>query len=157
MALSTPLGIKFAQTIAISSRDKLLKATRPTHFSLGKLFSSKASGDACTIEDGGNPITGNTKHENRRIRRNLALAYRLLNRLELNEGVCNHLTAMAPCQTSNSKQTMLVIPGSILIKNETCRFSISTSCYIRWISKSCLPIAGNFQKALKLLSSFQRF
>ena len=113
MALSTPLGIKFAQTIATSSRDKLLKATRPTHFSLEKLFSSKASGDACTIEDGGNPITGNTKHENRRIRRNLALAYRLLNRLELNEGVCNHLTAMAPCQTSNSKQTMLVIPGSM--------------------------------------------
>ena len=112
MALSTSLGIKFAKTIATSSRDKLIKATRPTHFSLGKQFSSKASGDACTIEDGGNPITGNTKHENRRIRRNLALAYRLLNRLELNEGVCNHLTAMAPCQTSKSKQTMLVIPGS---------------------------------------------
>ena len=122
MALSTPLGIKFAQTIVTSSRDKLLKATRPTHFSLGKLFSSKASGDACTIEDGGNPITGNTKHENRRIRRNLALAYRLLNRLELNEGVCNHLTAMAPCQTSHTKQTMLVIPGSISIKYEPFRF-----------------------------------
>ena len=123
MTLSTPLGIKFAQTIATSSRDKLLKATRPTHFSLGKLFSSKASGDACTIEDGGNPITGNTKHENRRIRRNLALAYRLLNRLELNEGVCNHLTAMAPCQTSNSKQTMLVIPGSISIEKSLAYFA----------------------------------
>ena len=134
MALSTPLGITFAQTIATSSRDKLLKATRPTHFSLGKLFSSKASGDACTIEDGGNPITGNTKHENRRIRRNLALAYRLLNRLELNEGVCNHLTAMAPCQTSNSKQTMLVIPGSMSI---TKALQIIFSCCLRWIPQNC--------------------
>ena len=78
-----------------------------------KLFSSKASldGDACTIEDGGNPISGNSKFENRRIRRNLALAYRLLNRLELNEGVCNHLTAMAPRRDSTSEETMLVIPG----------------------------------------------
>ena len=113
MALSTPLSIKLAQTIATLSRNQLLKATRPTHFSLGKLFSSKASGDACTIEDGGNPITGNTKSENRRTRRNLALSYRRLNRIELIEGVCNHLKAMPPCQTSNSRQTMLVIPGSI--------------------------------------------
>ena len=84
-----------------------------------KLFSSKASldGDACTIEDGGNPIPGNSKFENRRIRRNLALAYRLLNRLELNEGVCNHLTAMAPRRDNTSEETMLVIPGK-----PTCYF-----------------------------------
>lgn len=80
---------------------------------LRRLSSSKATleGDACTIEDGGNPISGNSRFENRRIRRNLALAYRLLNRLELNEGVCNHLTAMAPCRDSPSEETMLVIPG----------------------------------------------
>jgi len=80
-----------------------------------RLLSSKAAldGDACTIEDGGNPISGNPKFENRRIRRNLALAYRLLNRLELNEGVCNHLTAMAPCRDSSSEETMLVIPGHL--------------------------------------------
>ena len=83
------------------------------HLQSARLLSSKAAldGDACTIEDGGNPISGNPKFENRRIRRNLALAYRLLNRLELNEGVCNHLTAMAPCRDNSSEETMLVIPG----------------------------------------------
>ena len=85
----------------------------PNFMNFWRPSSSKAAleGDACTIEDGGNPISGNSKFENRRIRRNLALAYRLLNRLELNEGVCNHLTAMAPCRDSPSEETMLVIPG----------------------------------------------
>jgi len=96
-------------------RENLPKETqnRLSNVQNWKLLSSKASldGDACTIEDGGNPIAGNSKFENRRIRRNLALAYRLLNRLELNEGVCNHLTAMAPRQDNSSEETMLVIPG----------------------------------------------
>ena len=95
-----------------------------------KFFSSKASldGDACTIEDGGNPISGNSKFENRRIRRNLALAYRLLNRLELNEGVCNHLTAMAPRRDNTSEETMLVIPGKT-----TCYF-ISVEFYLSFMT-----------------------
>jgi hypothetical protein len=48
--------------------------------------------------------------ENVRIRRQLALSYRILDRLQLNEGVCNHLTAMAPAK-NGQKQIMLVIPG----------------------------------------------
>ena len=35
--------------------------------------------------------------ENWRIRRHLALAYRILDRLNLNEGACNHLSAKAQC------------------------------------------------------------
>ena len=48
--------------------------------------------------------------ENWRLRRHLALAYRLLDRLELNEGACNHLTVMAPAQ-NGSGEVMLVVPG----------------------------------------------
>ena len=48
--------------------------------------------------------------ENWRLRRHLALAYRLLDRLELNEGACNHLTAIAPAQNGSGK-VMLVVPG----------------------------------------------
>ena len=48
--------------------------------------------------------------ENWRLRRHLALAYRLLDRLELNEGACNHLTVMAPAQNGNG-EVMLVVPG----------------------------------------------
>ena len=51
------------------------------------------------------------KTENLRIRRELALAYRLIDKLQLNEGACNHLTAMAPAQ-SGQGQVMLVVPGS---------------------------------------------
>lgn len=50
--------------------------------------------------------------ENVRIRRQLALSYRLLDRLQLNEGACNHLTAMAPAR-DGSGQVMLVIPGKL--------------------------------------------
>ena len=48
--------------------------------------------------------------ENWRLRRHLALAYRLLDRLHLNEGVCNHLTVMAPAQNGQG-EVMLVVPG----------------------------------------------
>ena len=48
--------------------------------------------------------------ENTRIRRQLALAYRLIDRLELNEGACNHLTAMAPAKSGDG-EVMLVVPG----------------------------------------------
>ena len=94
------MNTNFARAISAFSREYVfqsMKKSSSCYLPTSKNFSSKTLGDACTIEDGGSPITGNPQYENRRVRRNLALAYRLLNRLELNEGVCNHLTAMAPC------------------------------------------------------------
>ena len=52
----------------------------------------------------------NPVEENTRIRSQLALAYRLIDRLELNEGACNHLTAMAPAKNGKG-QVMLVVPA----------------------------------------------
>ena len=49
--------------------------------------------------------------ENLRLRRQLALSYRLLDRLELNEGACNHLTVMAPMRDGSGKEVMLLAPG----------------------------------------------
>ena len=112
------MNTNFARAISAFSREYIFQSTSKSYscfLPISKNFSSKTLGDACTIEDGGSPITGNPQYENRRVRRNSALAYRLLNRLELNEGVCNHLTAMAPCREDDSKQTMLVIPGKIIV------------------------------------------
>ena len=110
------MNTNFVRTISASSREYILQSIKKNsscYLPTSKTFSSKTLGDACTIEDGGKSSV-NPRYENRRVRRNLALAYRLLNRLELNEGVCNHLTAMAPCRDDNSRQTMLVIPGNII-------------------------------------------
>ena len=46
---------------------------------------------------------------NRRARIELAAAYRGLEKLNLNEGVCNHLTLVAPAANGNG-EVMLVIP-----------------------------------------------
>ena len=46
---------------------------------------------------------------NRRARIELAAAYRGLEKLNLNEGVCNHLSLVAPAANGNG-EVMLVIP-----------------------------------------------
>ena len=50
------------------------------------------------------------REENIRIRRQLALAYRIIDRMGLNEGACNHLSAMAPAKNGQG-EVMLVTPG----------------------------------------------
>ena len=47
--------------------------------------------------------------ENWRRRVELAASYRILERLNLHEGVCNHLTMMAPA-ASGEGQVMLIVP-----------------------------------------------
>jgi hypothetical protein len=74
---------------------------------LGQRFSSTLSVKNALI-----PQT-DPYEENLRIRRQLALAYRVIDRLELNEGACNHLTAMAPAK-NGSGEVMLVVPGNKL-------------------------------------------
>ena len=106
MIIRATLNANFMQMIYAFPREKALNNVKRACYSPRKEFSSK-----CTVEKAVTPITGNAREENHRIRMNLALSYRLLNRLDLNEGACNHLTAMAPCKENNSRQTMLVIPG----------------------------------------------
>lgn len=49
---------------------------------------------------------------NRKARIELAAAYRVLERLNLHEGVCNHLTTLAPA-ADGSGEVMLVIPHGL--------------------------------------------
>ena len=50
------------------------------------------------------------QEENFRLRQNLALSYRLIDDLALNEGSCNHLSVTAPARSS-SGSVMLIAPG----------------------------------------------
>ncbi len=56
-------------------------------------------------------VTGDAKTENARLRRSLALSYRLMDRLGLNEGACNHLTVKAPMAKGGGGHVMLLAPG----------------------------------------------
>jgi len=53
------------------------------------------------------------KEENFRLRQNLALSYRIIDDLSLNEGSCNHLSVMAPSQTPGGEEVMLIAPGYV--------------------------------------------
>ena len=57
-------------------------------------YSGKVAHTAAT----GNIPLSDPAMENNRLRQNLALSYRLLDRFNLNEGTCNHLTVMAPAR-----------------------------------------------------------
>lgn len=52
----------------------------------------------------------NARKENFRQRVRLATAYQSLDAYGLNEGICNHLTALAPSRDFEGKEVMLVIP-----------------------------------------------
>ncbi|XP_013793002.1 adducin-related protein C1289.14-like, partial [Limulus polyphemus] len=56
-----------------------------------------------------NSVGSDTKQNNWKIRIQLAAAYRGLEAYNMNEGVCNHLTALAPASSDNG-EVMLVIP-----------------------------------------------
>jgi len=51
--------------------------------------------------------------ENLRLRQHLALSYRLLDSLQLNEGSCNHISVMAPARANPDKEVMLIAPGFV--------------------------------------------
>ena len=46
--------------------------------------------------------------ENWRLRQNLAVAYRVINDLSLNEGSFNHLSVMAPAASGSGEEVMLI-------------------------------------------------
>merc|ERR1711971_789448 len=51
--------------------------------------------------------------ENWRLRQHLALSYRLLDSLQLNEGSCNHISVMAPARADPDSEVMLIAPGFV--------------------------------------------
>jgi len=56
------------------------------------------------------------KQENFRLRQNLALSYRIINELSLNEGSCNHLSVIVPARDpsrAGTEEVMLIAPGYI--------------------------------------------
>ena len=55
------------------------------------------------------PSKEEARLENWRRRVDLAASYRILERLSLHEGVCNHLSMMAPA-ASGQGQVMLIVP-----------------------------------------------
>ena len=53
-------------------------------------------------------VRSDPAEENWRLRQNLALAYRVINDLALNEGSCNHLSVMAPAASGSGEEVMLI-------------------------------------------------
>ena len=53
-------------------------------------------------------VSSDPAEENWRLRQNLALAYRVINDLALNEGSCNHLSVMAPAASGSGEEVMLI-------------------------------------------------
>lgn len=70
------------------------------------------------------PITENT-----RLRQNLALSYRLLDRENLNEGTCNHLTVMAPAKEGGG-EVMLLVPAFLNNGGGLHWSKVTASCLI---------------------------
>ena len=53
-------------------------------------------------------VRSDPAEENWRLRQNLALSYRVINDLSLNEGSCNHLSVMAPQANGSGEEVMLI-------------------------------------------------
>ena len=53
-------------------------------------------------------VRSDPAEENWRLRQNLALSYRIINDLSLNEGSCNHLSVMAPAASGSGEEVMLI-------------------------------------------------
>ena len=58
-------------------------------------------------------VRSDPAEENWRLRQNLALSYRVINDLALNEGSCNHLSVMAPAASGSGEEVMLI--GEMLV------------------------------------------
>ena len=74
-----------------------------------KMFSSSArlSGPVMTALEA-REVRSDPAEENWRLRQNLALSYRVINDLNLNEGSCNHLSVMAPPASGAGEEVMLI-------------------------------------------------
>ncbi len=62
------------------------------------------------------------KMENARLRRSLALSYRLMDRLGLNEGASNSLTVKAPAANGSNGSVMLMAPGEDIHMHKNLAF-----------------------------------
>ena len=65
-------------------------------------------------------VRSDPAEENWRLRQNLALAYRVINDLALNEGSCNHLSVMAPAASGSGEEVMLIGEVVGIITSSEC-------------------------------------
>ena len=65
-------------------------------------------------------VSSDPAEENWRLRQNLALAYRVINDLALNEGSCNHLSVMAPAASGSGEEVMLIGEMVGIITSSEC-------------------------------------
>ena len=65
-------------------------------------------------------VRSDPAEENWRLRQNLALSYRVINDLSLNEGSCNHLSVMAPQANGSGEEVMLIGKRSKITKSSSC-------------------------------------
>ena len=104
----------YKYTFSPSHRNNKLKDTKML---LGRSFSrsSQRCFSSLSASEALHPQPQNPAAENLRLRRQLALSYRLLDRLGLNEGACNHLTVMAPAKNGagQNDEVMLLAPGRL--------------------------------------------
>lgn len=84
--------------------------------------------------------------ENKRLRQNLALSYRLLDREKLNEGTCNHLTVMAPAKEGGG-EVMLLVPA-FLNNGGGLHWSKVTASYLIGLDESAKIVEGEGEPEL---------
>ena len=72
-----------------------------------EMLSSLSSGSVMTALEA-RTVRRDPAEENWRLRQNLALSYRVINDLALNEGSCNHLSVMAPAASGSGEEVMLI-------------------------------------------------
>ena len=87
-------------------RDVQVRDCEVKYFLL-ELLSSLASGSVMTALEA-RSVRKDPAEENWRLRQNLALSYRIINDLALNEGSCNHLSVMAPAASGSGEEVMLI-------------------------------------------------
>merc|ERR1719228_1067605 len=75
-------------------------------------LSSRQAGSVATAREA-RSVKSDPAEENWRLRQNLALSYRVINDLALNEGSCNHLSVMSPPASGEGEEVMLIAPGHL--------------------------------------------
>ena len=100
-------------TIKLDVRQNAMRANK-VKMLLGRSFTRSVHRCfSLSASEAVHPHLNNPAAENLRLRRQLAVSYRLLDKLGLNEGACNHLTVMAPARNGGSDVVMLLAPGRL--------------------------------------------
>ena len=92
---------------------KVKKGFLPEIFNLFvSSLSSRQAGSVATAREA-RSVKSDPAEENWRLRQNLALSYRVINDLALNEGSCNHLSVMAPHVGGSGEEGEVMLIGEL--------------------------------------------